>query len=144
MIINIPGTVVFREYPIYPPHCILWRWALFQMSILVHPDKNPDDRDRAQTAFDSKSWSSAYFLVRHCIVYFVYQNNVHRWLVEVPVISLMSCNCLRCITVVWHVSACDISNDSKCTLVLCLFRRVDLSFRVELGPVQTQRNRNVK
>ena len=28
--------------------------VLFQMSILVHPDKNPDDRERAQTAFDSK------------------------------------------------------------------------------------------
>ena len=24
------------------------------MSFLVHPDKNPDDRDRAQTAFDGE------------------------------------------------------------------------------------------
>ena len=39
----------------------LYRFALFQMSILVHPDKNPDDRERAQTAFDSKSNIKAVF-----------------------------------------------------------------------------------
>ena len=37
------------------------------MSILVHPDKNPDDRDRAQEAFESKctqAFKKDFFLSR--------------------------------------------------------------------------------
>lgn len=31
------------------------RFFLLQLSILVHPDKNQDDADRAQKAFEGKS-----------------------------------------------------------------------------------------
>ncbi|KAF0302401.1 DnaJ subfamily C member 8 [Amphibalanus amphitrite] len=40
-----------------------------RMSILVHPDKNPDDRERAQTAFDIPTIVAALVLsrVRYCL-----------------------------------------------------------------------------
>ena len=37
--------VVVIKYIFYPQF-------LLQLSILVHPDKNPNDKDRAQVAFD--------------------------------------------------------------------------------------------
>ena len=41
------------------------------MSILVHPDKNQDDSDRAQKAFDGKAWNIV-DVVKHWISWFVH------------------------------------------------------------------------
>ena len=49
-----------------------------QLSFLVHPDKNPDDRDRAQRAFEGRIGiylSPETFLLRPVVGYLVYFGN---------------------------------------------------------------------
>ena len=52
--LRILYVIFFFFYEIYLPIILVFVPFVFQLSILVHPDKNADDRDRAQNAFDGK------------------------------------------------------------------------------------------